>query len=126
MEPKDKNSEMYRLWDLSAGYNWVGDAVTMLFACLTNVAPREACRLEFDGVIPPSYQPAALLLYRVAADSEELKGMASQRICNAIEKFLLTTMSADEVKDFTEQYQLKTPIRRYRSILEEMEAEGRS
>jgi hypothetical protein len=120
MEPQDKSSEIYRLWDLSAGYNWVPDPVQMLFACLSNVNPREANRLEFDDTILPTFQQAATLLYRVAADSEELKGLASQRICSAIETFLHTTMSPNEIESFKQQNPLKTPITEYRSILEEI------
>jgi hypothetical protein len=126
MEPQDKSSEIYRLWDISAGYNWAPDPVKMLFACLSNVAPREANRVEFDGTIPPTFQKAAMLLYRVAADSEELKGLAAQRICGAIETFLSTAMSKDEVEDFKKQHPMKIPIEKYGSILEEMETEGRS
>lgn len=126
MEPQDKNSEIYRLWDISAGYNWVPDPAKMLFACLSSVAPREANRMEFDGTISPTFQQAAMLLYRVAAASEELKGMASQRICGAIETFLSTEMSKDEVEDFKHQHPMNIPITKYGSILEEMEADGRS
>ena len=126
MEPQDKSSELYRLWDISAGYSWVPDPVKMLFACLSNVAPREANRLEFDGVIPSTYQPVAMLLYKVVANADELKGLASQRICGAIETFLHTTMSPGEIESFKQQNPLKTPITKYRSILEEMGAEGGS
>ena len=126
MEPQDKSSELYRLWDISAGYSWVPDPVKMLFACLSNVAPREANRLEFDGVIPSTYQPVAMLLYKVVANADELKGLASQRICGAIETFLSTAMSKDEVEDFKQQHPMKTSIKKYGSILEEMGAEGGS
>ena len=120
MEPQDKSNEIYRLWNLSAGYYGIIESPKMLFACLTNTDPREAHRLEFDGTIPPTFQQAAVLLYRVAADSEELKGLASQRICDAIETLLRTVMSEDEVNKFTQQNPLKTPTQRYSSILEEM------
>jgi hypothetical protein len=126
MEPKDKTSEMFRLWDLSAGYNWVPDPVKMLFACLSNVAPREANRIEFDGLIPPTYLEVSKLLYKVVASSDELEGLASQRICGAIETFLSTATSKDEVEDFKQQHPMKIPIKKYGSILEEMEAEGRA
>jgi hypothetical protein len=42
VEPKDKKSEMYRMWDLSAGYHWVADDKEMLFSILSNVVPKEA------------------------------------------------------------------------------------
>jgi hypothetical protein len=125
MEPNDKNSEMYRLWDLSAGYNWVADGPTMLFAILSNVVPKEAHLLEFGGVIPSTYVDVSKLLYKVVGAADELKGLASQRICGAIETFLLTVMNPDEVEDFKQQNQMKTPAKNYRSILEELEAEGR-
>jgi hypothetical protein len=124
VEPKDKTSEMHRLWNLSAGYYGIVEPAKMLFGCLTNTDPKEVHRLEFDGTIPPTFQEAAMLLYRVAADSEELKGLAAQRICGAIETFLSTAMSKDEVEDFKKQHPMKIPIEKYGSILGEMEAEG--
>jgi hypothetical protein len=123
MEPKDKTSEMYRLWDLAAGFHWVADSQEMLFACLTNVNPKEAHLIEFSGTIPPTYVEVSKLLYRVVANATELEGMAAQRICGAIEAFLLTTMSAKEVEEFKKQNPFKEP-KKYRTILEEMEGEG--
>jgi hypothetical protein len=122
MQPKDKTSEIYRLWDLSAGFNWVADHQRMLLACLTNANPREARMIEFSGVIPPSYIEVSKLLYRVVANTEELEGMAAHRICGAIEVFLSTAMSAKEVEEFKKQNPYKEP-KKYRTILEEMEDE---
>jgi hypothetical protein len=122
MEPKDKSSEIYRLWNLSAGFNWVAASKEMLFACLTNANPKEAQLMEFNGTIPPSYVEVSKILYKVVVNAEELEGMAAQRICGAIEAFLLTTMSAKEVDEFKKQNPFKEP-KKYRTILEEMEDE---
>jgi hypothetical protein len=123
MQPKDKTSEIYRLWDLAAGYNWVADPRKMLFACLANSNPREAHLLEFNGVIPPTYIEVAKLLYKAVSSADELEGMACERICGAIEDFLSTVLSTQEMAEFKRQNPRIEP-RIYSSILEEIEEEG--
>jgi hypothetical protein len=122
MEPKDKNSEVYRIWDLSAGYHWVADDTKMLFAILSNVAPRESHLVEFDGVIPPSYADNSKILYKIVTNSPELKGLAAQRISLAIEEFLGSFMNPAEMKDFKKNNPMQ--FKHYNNILEELEAEG--
>jgi hypothetical protein len=123
MQPKDKTSEIYRLWDLSAGFNWVADSQRMLFACLSNTNAKEAHLLEFNGTIPATYAETAKFLYKVVESSEDLKEMAAQRICGAIEDFLSTVLSTQEMAEFKRQNPRNEP-RRFANILEEIREEG--
>ena len=47
----------------------------------------------------------------------------SQRLCLAIEVFLSTVMSKDELDVFKAKTPMKYPIKQYANILEEMQAE---
>jgi hypothetical protein len=125
MKPKDERSETYRLWDLSAGRHWIVDDQRMLFACLSNSNPKEAHLLdEFTGTIPANYADVAKVLYQVVSESPELEGLASDRICAAIDDFLATVLSSTELSEFKRQHPRSTKPK-YANILEEMADEGR-
>lgn len=122
MEPKDKKSEVHRLWNLSAGYSWILDSQRLLYACLTNVNPRDAHLMEFNGSIPSSHADMARLLYKLVVNSTELEGLAAERICSAIEEFLLKTLGPQELADFKKRNPRKEP-KQFSNILEEIESE---
>jgi hypothetical protein len=125
-------TEFQRLHDLAVGQYWIADPQKLLFCCLTNAPAKDNHLVEFDGTIPPSYFEAAKILYQVVGRSEdkELKSqegydMEAERICGACLTYLQTAMSPEEFGNF----KAKTPIRKFKSIVEEMFAmfeEGRS
>ena len=75
-------TEFQRLHDLAAGEHWVGDPQRFLYLCLTNAPAKDNHLVEFDGIIPPSYEEAAKLLYQVVGQSDdaELRSFAEKML----------------------------------------------
>jgi hypothetical protein len=115
-------TEFQRLHELAVGKHWVNDSQKLLYCCLTNVDPSRSHLVEFEG-IPPSYEQAAKLLYQVVgqSDDQELKSsqgydMAAERICGACLTYLEKVLAPDEFASF----KANTPIRNFKSIVEEI------
>ena len=108
----------------------VFDDDRMLFCILVGDDPKEARPIKYekfenvDRKISTTHTEAAQALYKVAAT--EFSKFSSQRLCSAIEHFLATVMSAEELKSFKAQNPMKYPIRKFANILEEIEFDQRT
>jgi hypothetical protein len=117
-------NEFQRLHELAVGRYWVADPQKLLFCCLTNAPAKDNHLVEFDG-IPPSYEEAAKLLFQILAqsDDEELKSpggydMTQEIVCGACLTYLERIMAPDDFASF----KANTPIRKFKSIMEEISA----
>jgi hypothetical protein len=124
-----REKELARICEAVGGEKWVSPDDRMLFVCLTGADPRDARKRTYEpfdeavgGKIPVTYKDAAMALYKIAAS--ELGKFHSQRLCLAIEVFLSTVMSKDELDVFKAKTPMKYPIKQYADILEELEDEG--
>jgi hypothetical protein len=116
-------TEFQRLHALAAGQYWIADPQKLLFCCLTNTPAKDNHLVEFDGTIPSSYVDAAKFLYQLVgqSDDQELKSpdgydMAAEIICGACLTYLQKELSPEEFGKF----KAETPIRKFKSIMEEM------
>ena len=121
-----REQELARLYCAAAT---IADEQRMLFVCLTGANPKEACKLTWEpfdddagGKIPETFKDRAQALYKIA--NSELNKFSSQRLCLAIESYLGTVMTGPELTAFKANTPMKFPIVHYKSILEELEAEG--
>jgi|ERR1700730_6319183 hypothetical protein len=97
--------EISRMRDLAGGAHCAADDQKMLFAILQGTNPREHHALEFSG-IAPAFLDDAKAIYRMSAKTRELGQFAQKRICAAVEKFLRTILTTEEVDVFKQ----KNPI----------------
>jgi hypothetical protein len=123
-----RTTELERIYDAVAGVNWIADPERMLFVVLTGADPKAAQGIiyepldEIGGKIPQAFKDQAMVLYGIAG--KELNKFSSQRLCLAIEAYLSTLMTSQELATFKAGAPMKYPVKKYASILEEMEAEG--
>jgi hypothetical protein len=103
--PTELELEITRMRDLAGGAHWAADDQKMLFAILQGTNPRECHLLEFSGIAPVFLEDAKAV-YGMSAKTRELGQFAQKRICAAIEEFLRTILTAEEVDAFKE----KNPI----------------
>jgi hypothetical protein len=97
--------EISRMRDLAGGAHCAADDQKMLFAILQGTNPREHHSLEFSG-IAPAFLEDAKAIYRMSAKTRELGQFAQKRICAAVEEFLRTILTAEEIDAFKQ----KNPI----------------
>jgi hypothetical protein len=120
--------ELERIHNAVAGEHWIADEQRMLFVVLTGADPKTAQGLiyepfdEIGGKIPETFKEQAMVLYGIAG--RELNKFASQRLCLALEAYLGAVMTSTELAAFKASTPMKYPIKKYKSIIEELEAEG--
>ena len=125
------NAELKRMKELAVGEHWIGDPMLLVYCLAANVPVTEVhkqhqeFKTERNGVVPPQYKDAAKLLYQVAGNvddaefrSKEGYDMASERICAACLRYLATVMTPAEL----EQFEATTPIREFKSVMEDIRA----
>jgi hypothetical protein len=125
MTPREQ--ELSRIYNATAGKDWIADGQLLVYCCLTGTDPKEVNVEGYEAFnsigrkIPTSFKESAMALYKIAGN--ELSQFASQRLCAAIEQFLGTVMTAPELAAFKEKTPMKYPFHKFRNILEELEDE---
>ena len=116
-------TEFQRLHELAVGHHFVADPELLLYCCLANIDPKQSYQVKFEKPLSPSYEEAAKILYQVVgqSDDEELKSpqdydMCAERICSACLDYLQVVMAPDGFASF----KANTPIRNFKSIMEDI------
>jgi hypothetical protein len=123
MTPREQ--ELSRIYNATAGKDWIADGQLLVYCCLTGTDPKEVNVEGYEAFnsigrkIPTSFKESAMALYKIAGT--ELNQFASQRLCAAIEAYLETLMTEPELAAFKASAPMKYPFQKFKSILEELE-----